>query len=597
MSNGATSSGSFQPPLRLWPGLLIVACLWACLKVPALVIPGEIMQFYFVFFAPMILTVLFLVWWVFFSRARWSDRWMGLVVATLFGVVAYFCFHPTVGFMGLIMTALPLVLTAWIGWLLISSFLSPSLRRAGFIVVILLAWAYPALLRMDGVTGSFVAQVSYRWEPTAEELFQAERASRNTPEVAEIKDAKPVSLQPGDWPEFRGQNRDSRVPGVRIATDWQKNPPKLLWKQRIGPGWSSFSVIGNHLYTQEQRGGEEVVVCYDADTGKEIWVHKDAERFFETVSGAGPRATPAFSEGKIFALGASGRLNCLDAATGKLIWTHDIVADSSRDEKDEKRKTKVPMWGFSASPLVVKGLVTVFAGGPEGNSILAYKADTGDLAWSAGKGKVSYGSTQLLHIDGKDAIVMITENGLTAFEPLKGEVLWEHSWENPDGMPRVVQPNAISDSDVLIGTVDKGLRRVHFAREGDALKSNEVWTTTAIKPYFSDFVVHKDHLYGFGGVFFNCINLADGKLKWKERGYGSGQVLLLPDQDLLVILSEKGETALVEAYPEKHHEICRLPMIQGKTWNHPVIAHGKLFVRNDEEIACYQLNEQTTAAK
>ena len=142
-----------------------------------------------------------------------------------------------------------------------------------------------------------------------------------------------------------------------------------------------------------------------------------------------------------------------------------------------------------------------------------------------------------------------TEVGLSAFDPFTGKALWQYSWDNAKGMPRVVQPSPIGDSEVLVGTVDNGTRRVKIARDGDKWETSEVWTTKAIKPYFSDFVVHKDHAYGFDGIFFTCVNLADGKLKWKARGYGSGQVLLLPDQDLLVILSEKGETCACRGTP------------------------------------------------
>ena len=581
-----------EPRLRLWPAVVILLVQWACIKLPGLLIPGEITQFYFVFFGPMVTTLLFVVWWMFFSRARWSDRLLGLGVAAGLGVIASFCFHPTVGFMGLIMFAIPVVTTVWVGWLLVTRSSNRPARRLGLLFALILAWIYPTLLRLDGVDGSFTAAVSYRWQPTSEALFLEEMARKGkSAEAIPGAASKAIVLQPGDWPGFRGPNRDSRLPGVRIATDWQSRPPKQLWKQRVGPGWSSFAVIGNRLYTQEQRGEDEAVMCYEADTGKTLWEHHDTARFTETVSGPGPRSTPTFYEGKIYALGAKGRLVCLDAATGNLLWTKNIVADSG----SEAKPTEVPMWGFSSSPLIVKNVVTVFAGGASGKSILGYNAETGDLYWSAGDGVSSYSSTQLLRVGGVESVALNTEVGLSAFEPLTGKALWQYPWDNAKGMPRVVQPSQVGDSEVLVGTVDNGTRRVKIARDGDKWDTSEVWTTKAIKPYFSDFVVHKDHAYGFDGIFFTCVNLADGKLKWKARGYGSGQVLLLPDQDLLVILSEKGETALVEARPEAHKELCKLPMIKGKTWNHPVIAHGKLFVRNDEEAACFQLNEEVAS--
>jgi hypothetical protein len=130
-------------------------------------------------------------------------------------------------------------------------------------------------------------------------------------------------------------------------------------------------------------------------------------------------------------------------------------------------------------------------------------------------------------------------------------------------------------------------------RDGDRWAAQKVWTSRAIKPYFNDLVIHQNHLYGFDNNFLTCVGLDDGKTRWKERGYGNGQVLLLADQDLLLVLSEQGEAALVEAVPSGLVERCRFQAIEGKTWNHPVVAHGRLFVRNGEEAACYELTAET----
>jgi hypothetical protein len=158
----------------------------------------------------------------------------------------------------------------------------------------------------------------------------------------------------------------------------------------------------------------------------------------------------------------------------------------------------------------------------------------------------------------------------------------------------VTQPTVVGDGDVLIGTGFKfGTRRVRVAREGDGWATQEVWTTKAISPYFNDLVAHRGHIYGFDSLFFTCVSLEDGKMKWRERGYANGQVLLLADQDLLLVLTEKGEVALLEANPEKRKELGRFKALEGKTWNHPVVAHGLLFVRNSEEAACYQLADIT----
>jgi outer membrane protein assembly factor BamB len=276
-------------------------------------------------------------------------------------------------------------------------------------------------------------------------------------------------------------------------------------------------------------------------------------------------------------------MNCLDAVSGEAVWSRDIAADSG---------ATTPMWGFSASPLVANGVVSVFAGGPEGKSVLGYDAASGDLRWSAGEGQFSYCSLQPARLGGVEQLLIATDAGLTAFEPASGDVLWQYRWPLDGDMARIVQPAVLDDSDVLVGTgFSFGTRRVRVGRDGDAWTTEEVWPTRAIKPYYNDLVVHRGHAWGFDGVFFVCINLDDGKGKWRARGYGNGQVLLLADQDLLLVLSEQGEVALAAANPDRHQELARFQAIEGKTWNHPVVAHGRLFVRNSEEAGCFQLVE------
>src|SRR5262249_29650411 len=153
----------------------------------------------------------------------------------------------------------------------------------------------------DGLDSNLRASVRWRWNPSAEELFLAEkdRSADGTPAPqGSSRAGEIVSLRRGDWPEFRGPNRDGVIRDVTIATDWDTTPPRLLWRQRVGPAWSSVIVVGGRLYTQEQRGEQEAVVCYDSQTGRELWAHRDAARFWETVSGAGPRATPTFADGR-----------------------------------------------------------------------------------------------------------------------------------------------------------------------------------------------------------------------------------------------------------------------------------------------------------
>jgi outer membrane protein assembly factor BamB len=558
--------------------------MWAIILVAARAVPATMMQFMLTFWGPMAVTLLIFLWWMFASRvARWRDRLIVPGVFLLAAVATYPLTDGTVGGFGLALYGLRTALTVWVLWLLLSTKIAWPKRRNALVALIVLAWACLAFVRIDGLTGAFAAAFHLRWQSTPEEEFLA--SLKNAPAAA--KSGAPttgptLTLSAADWPEFRGPRRDGVLTGVRVDTDWAAHPPKQIWRHRIGPGWSSMSVVGDRLFTQEQRGPEEAVVCYHADTGQQLWAHADNARFSETVAGPGPRATPTFANGKLYTLGAAGKLNCLDAATGNVIWSRDAAADSA---------AKLPIWGFAASPLVVDALVTVYTGGPNGKAVTAYAADSGQPAWSAGQGTIGYCSTQLAVLAGVRQILIVADDGLTSLNPKSGAVLWRHEWKLPEGMARITQATIVGDDDVLIGTgFDMGTRRLHLAHDSAGKWDvKALYTTRAIKPYFNDMVYHDGYLYGFDTVFLTCVDARDGKMKWRTRGYGSGQVLLLADPSELLVLSETGEAALVDAAPAAYHERAKFEAIEGKTWNHPVIARGNLYVRNGEEIAAYAL--------
>ncbi len=389
-----------------------------------------------------------------------------------------------------------------------------------------------------------------------------------------------LTLASGDWPDFRGENRQGELHGAQIPTDWKAAPPKLLWKQRIGPAWSSLVVLGNRLFTQEQRGKDEAVVCLDAATGKELWSHLNEGRFSDGQAGAGPRSSPVFADGRIYTMGATGVVNCLDAATGKQIWSKDAAKEAGAN---------APMWGFSSSPLVTAGMVIVYAGGPGDKRLMAYRAKDGQLAWSAASGPISYSSPQLVHFGTDTQVLFISDEGLIALDPATGKQRW--SYEAPGhGMWRVAQPRQINGSSILFGSEDLGLVRLDLAPQSDGTwTTNVAWKSQALRPAYNDFVYQDGSIYGLDKGLLCCVDAKTGERRWKQGRYGFGQILLLADQKLLFVISEYGQGVLVAANPERFQEVGHFEAIAGKTWNHPVIAHGRLYARNSEEIACYQL--------
>jgi outer membrane protein assembly factor BamB len=350
-----------------------------------------------------------------------------------------------------------------------------------------------------------------------------------------------------------------------------------LWRRAIGPGWSSFAVDGDLVYTQEQRGEYELVVCYRLSTGEPVWRHRDKARFWESNGGAGPRATPTLSNGRVYSFGATGVLNVLDAATGAPIWSRNVASDAQKN---------VPIWGFTSSPVVVDDLVVVAASG----KLAAYDIASGKPRWFGPARPGSYSSPHLATIDGVPQILMLTAAGATSVAPADGAVLWEHAW--PEGTT-IVQPALTPDGDVLINAIVStggvGIRRLDITKGTAGWTVGERWTSTGLKPYFSDYVVHEGHAYGFDGSILSCIDLETGARKWKGGRYGDGQLVLLPDQDVVLLISEEGELALVKASPDQFTEVARFKAIEGKTWNHPVLVGSVLLVRNGEEMAAFRL--------
>ena len=396
--------------------------------------------------------------------------------------------------------------------------------------------------------------------------------------TATVDPIAPAAEMPAEWPGFRGPARDGIVHTLRIDTDWSSAPPVELWRRSIGPGWSSFSVQGDLLYTQEQRGDEEIVACYRVSTGEPVWRHRDNTRFYESNGGPGPRGTPTLDRGRVFAFGATGILNALDARTGARIWSRNVTADLKR---------KVPDWGFSSSPLVIDDIVVVAASG----TLTGYDVATGEPRWVGPRKLGSYSSAHRATIDGVPQILLLTASGATSVSPQTGAPLWDHEW--PIGGTTITQPALTADGDVVINAMGAtggiATRRLHLAHDAGSWRVEERWTSNGLKPYFNDFVIHKGHAYGFDGSILASINLEDGARTWKGGRFGNGQLMLLEEQDLLLVLSEEGELALVSATPDKFTEIARFRVLNSKTWNHPVIVGDTLLVRNGEEMAAFRL--------
>jgi outer membrane protein assembly factor BamB len=572
--------------LRLRLPLIGLVLFWIVSLVVRAVDKPYFVGFFYGLASTGLITLLILGWWWFNRQLLWREKLLGFVFVLGEAFIVGKLSHPSINGFTLWMTGFPLIATFTIAGLFLIKRIKTRMPWLSLAVVVSLTWGYFALIRVDGLDSRLQAKTHWRWTPTPEEKFLAE--TKAVPASGKLTNANTAIIADssrGDWTSFRGEERDGVIRGTAIATNWNGASVLSVWKHGVGPAWSSLLVVGNRLYTQEQRGENETVVGYDADSGEQVWAHEDIGRFNETVSGPGPRATPTFANGRLYTLGGTGLLNCLDAATGACLWKMDIKDASG---------AKAAMWGFVSSPLVAGDLVVVYAGGEAGKGLLAYRAESGALAWTAPAGASSYSSPQLTSIAGVPQCLMLHDAGLTAVDIATGRVLWE-TGVAMKGAPRTGQPRLMEANKLLVASLGGlGCSLIEVSKNGDKWIVTEKWATKSLKPEFPDFVAHKGYAYGFDVGIFCCINLTDGNRRWKEGRYGRGQVMLLADQDVLLVSTETGELVLLAADASGHRQLGRFQAIEGKTWNHPVVRGNRIYLRNAQEMACYSVSAKAS---
>ena len=397
---------------------------------------------------------------------------------------------------------------------------------------------------------------------------------------------KLVSDPKVDFPAFQGPARDAVLPDAKLDRDWTSHPPKQLWRQEIGAGWSGFVVVGGYAFTQEQRGEDECVVCRDLTTGKELWVHSEKAPYegkprYEGMGGPGPRCTPTVEDGRVYTVGATGIFNCLDAATGHRIWMHNIVTENGGS---------VAGHGVCGSPLIVGNLVVVAPTGKPAGSLAAYDRVTGKLAWCTGVNNASYATPMLASVAGVEQILNYDEHGLTGHDPVTGKVLWHFVWSSDEPICSQPIPNAGAPDQILV-TIGYGkgsaLIKVSCAADGK-WNVEQLWESKRMKTKFTTAVAHNGYVYGLDDGIMQCIEMKTGRQMWKGGHYSHGQILLAGNT--IIVQTEPGPVVLLDTNPKQLTELGTLPALSSKTWNCPALAGKYLLLRNDHEAACYEVS-------
>jgi len=515
------------------------------------------------------------------SGSEKKIRWWPLPVIAALAIVALIWVSRTQTenqqnvFMMSVLTVIIAALLA-ASWFFFFARLSQRVKRIGTAVMALGCLVFFALFEIREVSGNFVPIFAPRWASDFRDL---------STDIGEAETPVTVASTEHDYPRFQGPNQNNAVAGPMLATSWEDRQPIERWRIDIGAGWSSFAIVGDLAVTQEQRGDQEMVTCYDLATGAPVWGHGDDALYASTIGGNGPRATPTVHEGKVYTMGATGLLNCLSLADGALVWQRDAARENAG---------RRPEWGYAGSPLISGDEVVVVVGGPDGKALAAYDRLDGTPRWTAGSFTSGYATPRLHTLAGVPQIVVFYLDTVAGHDPATGAVLWQAGW----GVraPTTANPLQIDENSLLVSSgygVGCGLLRLRV--DGDEWQPEWVYESPRLKAKFANYVLFDGHVYGLDDSVMACIDPMTGDRVWKRGRFGHGQLLLVGD--MLLVQSEEGDLLLVEPTPEELRVKGEIAILDTKAWNTMAISNNRLLMRNHKNAVCLELPVRATGSR
>ena len=381
-----------------------------------------------------------------------------------------------------------------------------------------------------------------------------------------------------DWPQWRGPNRDGKSAETGLLKSWPAGGPPVVWKTAgLGEGYASFSVVKGRLFTQGQRGNQEFVMAFDTSTGKKVWETPTGKAFRES-RGHGPRGTPTVDGSRLYALAADGTLACLETATGKPVWIQNVV---------ERYGGQVINWGISESPLVDADRVIVMAGG-RGAGVVALDKDNGKLIWKSQGDEPGYSSAIAFDVGGIRQLATLTGEAALGLNMKNGELLWRYT-KVSNRTANIATP-IFHDGQVFVSSdYGTGCALLKLVPQGGGVKASEVYFSRQMKNHYSSSVLVGDYLYGFDSSVLTAMKFQTGEVAWRDRSVGKGG--LISADGHLYAIGETGVIGLVEANPSGYKEKSRFSIPQGAfpTWTPPAISDGKMFLREQDNLYCYNV--------
>lgn len=384
-----------------------------------------------------------------------------------------------------------------------------------------------------------------------------------------------------DWPQWRGPNRDGKSAETGFLRRWPGEGPPLAWKTNgLGEGFSSLAVVDGKVFTQGQRGGQTYVMAFDEATGEKLWETPNGSRY-SNRRGNGPRGTPAVENGRAYALGADGNLIAVSTEDGKKLWESNLL---------ERFNGRNISWGISESPLIDGDRLIVNPGGP-GASVAALNKNDGSLIWKSGDGRAGYSAPMLAGIGGVRHYIVLNDEAGLGLRADDGKVLWRY--ERVANSTANIATPIVHNGHVFLSTdYGTGCALLKLEASGDEINAKEVYFNRDMRNHYSTSVLVDGYLYGFNSRILTAMKWDTGEVVWRSRSVGKGQLIYADGH--LYVFSEGGVAGLVQATPEEYREKSRFEIDSGRypTWTLPVIANGKLYLREQDNLYCYNIQDQ-----
>ena len=520
-------------------------------------------------------------------QGRWLPSWKGAIFVTLplWILIGVRIFDP-MGDRGSVnvfsYVSLVLLFIFWWLWFIVAGGKPWKTRLLVTAIPVAAVWIFFSIFRLDRWSGEMIPTFVLKSTPKSDQTLSTPSSESAGSGAVDI-----LSETPDDFPQFLGPDGRQALDHLRINPDWQSNPPEMLWKQPIGAGWSGFAVRNGFAFTLEQRGDQELVTCYEVESGEPCWSLSYDADFRSTIAGDGPRSTPAIADGVVYTLGAFGKLAAINGADGTPIWQRNLDKEAGIVGSE----AKVLPYGRSNSPLVVDDLLIAPLGGPENKytSLIAVDRHSGETVWTSGDFQISCASPTVATLNDVRQIVSVDAGRVAGYRLDDGEVLWSHPWPGKtEADCNVSQPVPLPPDHVFV-SIGYGQGAALLKLTGTSFDVEELWhLPRVLRTKFTNVSMLDGYVYGLSDGILECVEVKTGERQWKRGRYHHGQILRVSNH--LVILAEDGEVFLVEASPDEANKVLgSFPAIEGKTWNTFALYGDILIVRNSTEAAAFRL--------